>query len=99
MIPPKIGEIPHFKEVAHRDKIKGKYWENSTASTMKNLHLVVLEAFRSRRFLSSLGKISLYGLVQVSKKKVCYKHEASIMQPTINSSFQCQGHADLKIRF
>jgi len=46
-ISPKIGEGPHLKEEAQRDKIKGKYWENLTTSTRNNLQLVVLEASRS----------------------------------------------------
>ena len=57
---PKIGLDAHLKEVDHRDKTKRPNWENSTTSIPNNLQLASLEAFRSRSFSSSLGKIPFW---------------------------------------
>lgn len=58
-ISPKIGEGPHLKDVDNKDKVEGKFWDNSTISKLKNHQLIVIEACKSQRFLSSLWKISL----------------------------------------
>jgi len=69
-ISPKIGECPHLKEEAHRDNIKGYYWENSTTSTMSIIQLFIMEASRSQSFSSSFGKLAFYGSAQVSRPKL-----------------------------